>query len=421
MKQFICLFLLLLSLVFKINAQVKGCTDAAANNYNTSATENDGSCTYNNVTLSPQLVFNLNTALNETSGLVYWKKLIWSHNDSGNGPVIYGLQNTSGTIQRTVSVSNATNIDWEDIAQDNSYIYIGDFGNNSNGNRTDLRIYRIAKSAVTAGDNVTAAVINFSYSDQTDFTPKGANNTNYDCEAIIAYGDSLFLFSKNWVDNKTRLYKLPKTPGTYTATKLDELNVSGLITGAEILPDQRVIVLSGYNTLLSPFIYLLYDFNGNNFFGANKRKVSVNASFTQMEGICAKSTTKFLVSNERYNQFPVTTPAKVNQLNLASLLNPYYQSGLSVLKKEEPVYNKPASGNSFVNVQYKGNNLYIKKNMELAKDATVEIYDLNGLLKLNKRFSGSETVVDISLLDKGLYVANIFNSNQQLSTKFFKE
>ena len=417
MKKFLHL-LFFVSFVIKINAQVAGCPDPAANNYNALVTINDGSCTYNDITLTPTLKFNLNTVLNESSGLLNWKNLIWSHNDSGNGPDIYGMNSTTGAIQRTVFISNATNVDWEDIAQDNNFIYIGDFGNNANGNRTDLKIYRIAKKDVTAKDTVAATIIHFSYSDQTDFTPKGANNTNFDCEAMIAYGDSLFLFSKDWVDNKTRLYKLPKKPGTYTATMIGELNIAGLITGAEVLSTQRVIVLSGYNTLLSPFIYLLYDFNGNNFFAANKRKVPVNATFTQMEGICSKSTTNFFVSNEKYSKFGINVPAKVNSLNLGPLLNPYYNT-LSALSKQITI--SKTNSNAFVTVQNLQNKLYIIKSNEFVKDGIVNIYDVNGVLKLRTNFTNISTHVNISNLTHGFYVANVSNKEQQVSVKFYKE
>lgn len=410
--------LFFVTVVLQLNAQIAGCPDPAANNYNSSATVNDGSCTYNNVTLTPKLIFNLNTTLNESSGLLNWKKLLWSHNDSGNGPDIYGMNAKTGDIQRTIFVSNAGNIDWEDIAQDNSFIYVGDFGNNANGNRTDLKIYRIAKKDIAAKDTVTAGVINFSYNDQTDFTPKGSNNTNFDCEALIAYGDSLFLFSKDWVDNKTRLYKLSKTPGTYTATNIGELNVEGLITGAEVLPDQRVIVLSGYNILLSPFVYLLYDFNGNNFFGANKRKVQVNASFTQMEGICSKSATNFFVSNEKYSKFGITTPAKVSLLNLASLLNPYYNK-LTAYNKQTTTGE--VSAKEFVSVQNLRTKLYITKSNPLVKNGVVAIYNTNGALVLRSSFTNISTIVNISTLAHGFYVANISNGYQQNSVKFYKE
>src|SRR3954469_16011874 len=105
--------LFLISFASKLNAQISGCPDRAANNYNSLATVNDGSCTYNDITLTPTLKFNFNTVLNESSGLLNWKSLIWSHNDSGNGPDIYGMNSTTGTIQRSVFISNATNVDWE--------------------------------------------------------------------------------------------------------------------------------------------------------------------------------------------------------------------------------------------------------------------------------------------------------------------
>lgn len=334
MKKCIVLFIVVGLYSLNISAQTAGCPDPAAINYDSTVTINNGSCTYSNVTITPKLKYDLSTTLNETSGLIWWKNRIWSHNDGGNAPAFYAMKVNSNAITATISVTNATNVDWEDIAQDDSFIYIGDFGNNAQGNRTDLKIYKIAKADVEAGSSVTATIINFSYNDQTDFTPKGNNNTNFDCEAMIAYGDSLFLFSKDWVDNKTRLYKLPKTPGTYQAVNIGELNVQGLITGAEIVADKRVIVLTGYNAAVSPFIYLLYDFNGNHFFGANKRKVGLNESFTQVEGICAKSPTTFFVSNEKFSQLFITTPAKLQQLNLTSLLNPYYTTPLKKITQK---------------------------------------------------------------------------------------
>jgi len=306
-----------------LNAQVYGCPDPAANNYNDSATVNDGSCTYTQASITPKLKYNLNDAVNETSGLLWWNKLIWTHNDSGGQPQLYGLDSSNGNIVRTVTITNASNTDWEDIAQDGQYIYIGDFGNNANGNRTNLKIYRLKKTGIKIKDSLTAAVIHFSYSDQTDFSPTGSNNTNFDCEAMIAYGDSLFLFSKDWKDGKTRLYKLPKKPGTYVAQKIGELNVDGLITGAEIISTKRVIVLTGYNTTVTPFIYLLYDFSGNDFFGANKRKIQINEGFTQVEGICALNNNNFYISNERFQKI-ITVPAKLQTINLSTFLKPYY-------------------------------------------------------------------------------------------------
>ena len=45
---------------------------------------------------------------------------------------------------RTIKIDNAKNDDWEELAEDDEFIYIGDFGNN-NGKRKNLCIYIIRK------------------------------------------------------------------------------------------------------------------------------------------------------------------------------------------------------------------------------------------------------------------------------------
>jgi len=421
MKKILSLVFLTLSFTIS-NAQLQGCPDPAANNYDSLATVNDGSCTYSTVTLNPKLKYNLNTVINESSGLIWWKKLFWTHDDSGGEPVIYGMNATSNTIQRTVVVKNATNVDWEDIAQDNGFIYVGDFGNNANGNRTDLKIYKIAKTNVSAGDSVQAGVINFSYSDQTDFSPKGNNNTNFDCEALIAYGDSLYLFSKDWIDLKTRLYKLPKKPGTYKAIKLAELDVQGLITGADVLATQRVIVLSGYNSTLSPFLYLLYDFSGNHFFAANKRKVPLNESLTQTEGISAKTTTQFFTTNERFSKLGITTPAKLEQFNVSALLNPYYSKLTSPISSSVTNNTKTnAEQNKWAVITKRSNALQVRILTSLNRNVILNIYDAKGMLVMKKNIPGSFTSVNISSLANSVYFAKLSSATNQLSQKFIKE
>jgi len=64
-----------------LNAQIIGCTDPLAINFDSKATQNDGSCVYNSTSLSPENSFNLPAIAEETSGLIYWNNLIWTHND----------------------------------------------------------------------------------------------------------------------------------------------------------------------------------------------------------------------------------------------------------------------------------------------------------------------------------------------------
>ena len=91
--------------------------------------------------------------LSESSGAVFFNGRFISHNDSGNENKLYELDTATGLILRTVHIQNAVNSDWEDLAQDATSLYIGDIGNNR-GNRTDLKIYKIAKADYLASDTV---------------------------------------------------------------------------------------------------------------------------------------------------------------------------------------------------------------------------------------------------------------------------
>ena len=257
---------------------VKGCTDRAARNFNAQAAENDGSCTYESANVKPDVRFRQPAILTENSGMVFWNGRVWQHNDGGGAPAIYAMD-SAGNILQTVTLSGASNIDWEDMAQDSTHIYIGDFGNNSNGARTDLTVYKIPKASIARAQNdttVAVETIRFRYADQNENPlPVAPNTTDYDCEAMIAYGDSLYLFTKQWTGRQTVAYTLPKTEGTHTATRRSNLDVNGLVTGADIHPLHHTVVLSGYTKTLNRFAYLLYDFTGNDFFSGNKRRINL--------------------------------------------------------------------------------------------------------------------------------------------------
>jgi len=284
------------------NAQVAGCTDQQANNYNPDATLNDGSCTYNITLFTPPLKYKLPDEVEETSGLAFFNGGLWTLNDSGGKPVIYKLDTATGKIIRRITVSNATNVDWEDMAQDSEFVYIGDFGNNS-GNRTDLKIYKVKIDDIPeSGDaTVNADVIFFYYPDQPNKKIEKRRYNNYDCEAVMAAGDSLYLFSKNWENYKTRVYALPKTPGEYAASLIDSFNVSGLITSADYNSKHKEVVLLGYtNKSWVPFTWILFDFKDHRFFSGNKRRIDMpNIMTTQTESFVFVDGKKAVLSSEK--------------------------------------------------------------------------------------------------------------------------
>lgn len=280
-----------------------GCTDPQASNYDANATENDGSCTYPATNYTATELTELSSGLTECSGLAYFNNRLWTQMDGGNPDQIIEIDPLTGSAIEIETVPLADNEDWEDLAADEEHVYIGDFGNNF-GNRTDLRIYKIKKADIESG-TINPEIIHFTYSDQTDFT-SSLNANNYDCEAFFFWNDSLHLFSKNWVDFKTRHYILPATPGTHVAALQDSLAVQGQITAADISADGKGLLL-GYNTNTSEaFIWLLFDFQDNQLFSGNKRRISLgSAIFTgQVEGLVFKDSTSGFICSETFSVIP---------------------------------------------------------------------------------------------------------------------
>ena len=331
---------LLISLLFSpiIFGQF-GCTDSQATNFNASASINDGSCLYNPTNYSLNLVANLVDTLSENSGLVWAAGKLYTFNDSGSGTKVYEVT-ANGTIIRTIHIANSTNVDWEAMTSDSTYFYIGDFGNN-NGNRTDLCIYRLLKSEVTnnALDTVVAEKMNFSWADQLDFT-SAYNANDFDCEAFYATEDSLFLFSKNWVDLKTKCYSLPNYwTDTLNATLISQFDVDGLITDAckDTINDR--IYLLGYknngSNFYTSFIWCLWDHASNFIFSGNKRRIEIGNVLTvsQTEGITLSDNGTAYVSAEKVINI-ITIPAKLFNLNFSA----YFEetTGIESMLNEAP-------------------------------------------------------------------------------------
>ena len=67
-----------------LRAQIPGCIDPAAINYNPSAGINDGSCVYAVSSATPNLIATLSDSLKELSGLIKVCGTLLGHNDGGN-------------------------------------------------------------------------------------------------------------------------------------------------------------------------------------------------------------------------------------------------------------------------------------------------------------------------------------------------
>lgn len=319
MKIRVIVILVFFSIAVITKAQDCGCTDPLATNYDTTAVINDGSCLYAVSSMRPNTIGQLPTKLDGTSSLIYWNGNYWSCNDHTKLQ-LYRIDTLTGAITDSLLVSESAPQDMEDIAQDENYLYFGNFGNNSN-TRTNLHILRVGKLSLQNG-NPTIDTIFFSYPDQTDFTPSSMQ-TDFDCEAFIVGNEKIYLFTKQWSKLGTTCYELPKLPGTYIAVKMDSCNVQGLVTGAAFYEMERLIVLCGYSTLLQPFVYLLYDYDNHHFFSGNKRKININLWGNQIEAIAGATPISYYMTNEKFTVGGTSIPASLHHFSLENYLSNY--------------------------------------------------------------------------------------------------
>lgn len=114
-------------------------------------------------TASPEILGHLATdKIREASGIASslpLKGFYWTHNDSGNKPEVY-LLNNKGVLISTITLDGVSNRDWEDIAEGigpvkgKSYVYVGDIGDNA-GIRKHIRIYRFPEPEKIPGEHET--------------------------------------------------------------------------------------------------------------------------------------------------------------------------------------------------------------------------------------------------------------------------
>lgn len=262
---------------------------------------NRGKENVNNLTYPESYLENLDTTLIENSGLLYWNKLLWTFNDSGGKNELYGFNSKTGNVEITLQISNTLNIDWEDIAQDKEHIYIAETGNNL-GDRKDLKILKIKKSEINKDvfQKIKAEEIRYKYAEQTCFV-NGYKQHCFDCEGLIAYKDTLYLFSKDWVNNITKAYAMPIIPGEYTLHAIDSFDVKGLITGADITAKGK-LALVGYRDYKS-FVWV-FKKTDKRIFNQAKSIFLDSLINAQTEGICFDRKGNLLISCEITESHP---------------------------------------------------------------------------------------------------------------------
>lgn len=199
-------------------------------------------------------------AVRESSGLVASRKnlgVLWTHNDSGDGAFLYAFDKT-GKKLGVWKVAGASNTDWEDIAiytdptTNESYLLIGDIGNNQRARR-EVVVYKVIEPKISAEDSVSnkksprttaaAAKIRLEYSDApSDVETLLVNPSNGD----------IYLVSKN-LSEEADVYKAAAPYSTDKKNPLQNVGkfsapslTKGFFTGGEISPDGKRLIICDY-------------------------------------------------------------------------------------------------------------------------------------------------------------------------------
>lgn len=199
-------------------------------------------------------------SISESSGLVVSRQTpgaYWTHNDSGDGPFIYGFD-ARGNSLGIFRVTGAQARDWEDISvgpgpqPGKSYLYIGDIGDN-NAVRADVVVYRVLEPTLNAatqkltrknpGTTEPGEAIRLKY-------PDGP----HDAEALLVHPVSghIYIVDKVVISDPSVYEAAPpfETGKTITMTRIGTVHVpslfGGVVTGGAISPDGRRVALCDY-------------------------------------------------------------------------------------------------------------------------------------------------------------------------------
>lgn len=229
--------------------------------------------------------------------MVSGNPLIWSINDSGNSPALYGFD-LQGELKARIDIGNAENTDWEDLTSDPSgKLYIADIGNNSN-TRRDLCILVIDSLPTSGHVKMSARKIPFSYPEQKQYPPPREERF-FDAEALLWQNGKLLLFTKNKTRNPegNLVYSLNPEAGQQLARLEGRLAPAGKktdyqITSADLSPDGKHIALLTEKTIR---IYSL----DHEFFWKTQPQILKLPDNTQKEGLCYDAEGRIWLSDER--------------------------------------------------------------------------------------------------------------------------
>jgi hypothetical protein len=184
----------------------------------------------------------LDPAILELSGLAASRAfdgIYWANNDSGDSARIFAIQR-DGATRAELSIDGAEAVDWEDIAIDESTVYVGDIGDN-NSARANITIYEVPEPDVSVPDPPTAV----DDAVRHDVTYEdGAHNAETLMVDPIAH--ELVIVTKE-PSGRSGIYTTSQSdPDVFRRAGEVNLGIAQLATAGDISADGHVIVVRTY-------------------------------------------------------------------------------------------------------------------------------------------------------------------------------
>ncbi len=267
----------------------------------------------------------------EMSGLIKsrtFENVYWAHNDSGDSARLFAVNRDGkvifpGFLGRTyhgeqaepnktewpgLTLHQATNIDWEDIAVDGDRLLIADVGNNGNARR-DMGIYVLSEpNPRSTYEARVLRHIPIAYPEQQNYP---ATHWHFDSESIFVDRGKIYLITKHREDRKigefesgANLYRLDSEHSNKInyLEKVDHLDSLAIATGADLSPDGKHLAVITYVGLW------VFDKpqRGDKWLSSKARFAPIDHKLmTQMEAVTWDDNKTILISNEGRQVFEI--------------------------------------------------------------------------------------------------------------------
>jgi hypothetical protein len=179
----------------------------------------------------------------------------WTHNDANNKDLLFAID-LSGNVRGVWKVEGASNEDWEDISSykdpaGQCFLYIADIGDND-GKRPEHAIYRLREPVLSA--NQSDSIDNPVRTERADSIRFNYGGTLPNAETLLVHPTSgdIYIITKEETDPAT-VFAIKGSFGSdavVIAQPIAKLslpsNPNGQLTGGDISPDGRHLVLMDY-------------------------------------------------------------------------------------------------------------------------------------------------------------------------------